>query len=70
MYKLHYRIELNHVKLFYKTERFLQNASSALSNKCYYYDLNSNTPTNIWNGSLKMNTARQNPLLVPMGDKV
>ncbi len=49
---------------------YLQNISAPLSKQCFYYDMNSDTPTNLWNGSQEMSLARENPLLVSMGDKV
>jgi hypothetical protein len=48
----------------------LQNVSALISKQCFFYDMNSDTPTNLWNGSQEMSLARENPLLVSMGDKV
>jgi hypothetical protein len=49
---------------------FLQSPGGLSTSQCYFYDLNSRSPTNIWNGSQHMAIERFIPLIVSMGDKV
>ena len=48
---------------------FLQNASEKITSQCYFYDLNSENPTNVWNSSISMNKSRLDAALAAVKDE-
>ena len=66
------RVASSHSGIFH-TKKYitsLQNPSEMITNQCYFYELNSENPTNVWNSSSSLYKARLDVGLATFKDEV